>query len=186
MGEAAWRWPVAERFLDTLRAEGKKRLLEIGAGVGYTAQWFAERGIDVVATDLSPAQVELCRAKGLEAHVRDMYDLGFSPASFDAVWAMNCIHHVPTTDLATVLEGIREVLVPGGLFHVGVWGGRDMEGIYDDDFYPPPRFFAIRSDEALHEALASVFTIIEFTTFLPDQERDDDGLHMQSAVLRKP
>lgn len=186
MGEADWRWPIAERFLDLMRLEGKTRLVEIGAGVGYTARWFADRGIDVVATDLSPAQVELCRAKGLEAHVRDMYDLDLPAASFDAAWAMNCIHHVPTPDLADVLEGIREILAPGGLLYLGVWGGRDMEGMYDDDFYPPPRFFAIRSDEALRSALAQVFTVVEFATFLPDHERDDDGLHMQSAVLRAP
>lgn len=186
MGEADWRWPVAERFLGLMGAEGKRRLLEIGAGVGFTARWFVERGIDVVATDLSPAQVAMCRAKGLEAQVRDMYDLGFPAASFDAAWAMNCIHHVPSPDLVTVLTGIRNVLVPGGLLYLGVWGGRDMEGMYDDDFYPPPRFFAIRSDEALRDALARVFTVVEFTTFLPDVDRDDDGLHMQSAVLRAP
>lgn len=186
MGEADWRWPIAERFLDEMRREGKTRLLEIGAGVGYTARWFADRGIDVVATDLSPAQVALCRAKGLDAEVRDMYDLGFPPASFDAAWAMNCIHHVPNADLPEVLEGIREVLVPGGLLYIGVWGGRDMEGMLDDDFYPPSRFFAIRSDETLRTDLAGTFTVVEFASFLPEGERQKDGLHMQSAVLRAP
>ncbi len=186
MGEANWRWPIAARFLELMKAEGKLRLLEIGAGVGYTSQWFAERGLHVVATDLSPAQVALCHAKGLEAHVRDMYDLGFPAGSFDAAWAMNCIHHVPPSDTASVLGGFREVLAPGGLLYIGVWGGRDMEGIYEGDFYPPPRFFAIRSDDVLREALAAVFEIVEFTTFLPEMERDDDGLHMQSAVVRAP
>ena len=77
MGEAEWRWPIASRVLEQLQAEGKTRLLEIGAGVGFTARWFADRGMDVVATDLSPAQVELIGAKGLEARVADFYDLGF-------------------------------------------------------------------------------------------------------------
>ena len=43
----------------------------------------ADSGLAVVATDLSPAQVDRCREKGLEAHVRDMYDLGFPDESFD-------------------------------------------------------------------------------------------------------
>jgi SAM-dependent methyltransferase len=186
MGEAKWRWPIAESFLATMRVEGKQHLLEIGAGVGFTAQWFAERDVAVVATDLSAAQVELCVAKGLDAYVRDMYDLGFPDESFDAVWAMNCVHHIPTGDFDDVLRGIASVMKPGGLFYLGVWGGRDMEGIYDDDFYPPPRFFAIRSDATLVAAVEQVFVVESFDTFLPDIDKDDDGLHMQSLVLRRP
>ncbi|NQV06071.1 class I SAM-dependent methyltransferase, partial [bacterium] len=127
-GEDAWRWPIAERFLEKMRADGKTRVFEIGAGVGYTSRWFADHGLYVVATDLSPAQVELCRAKGLDAHVRDMYELGFPADSFDAAWAMNCVHHIPNADFPRVLQGIADVLVPGGLFYVGVWGGVDDEG----------------------------------------------------------
>lgn len=186
MGEADWRWPFAERFLSQLRDEDKSRLLEIGAGVGYTSLWFTERGIEVVATDLSPAQVDIARAKGLDAHVRDMFDLNFPPDSFDAAWAMNCIHHIPTEDLPGVLAGIANVLRPGGIFYVAVWGGRDIEGMYEDDFYKPSRFFAIRSDESLRTALETAFVVESFETFLPDEQKDDDGLHMQSFLLRKP
>jgi len=185
MGEADWRWPLAERFLTQLQDENKTRLLELGAGVGYTSLWFAERGIDVVATDLSPAQVDLARAKGVEAHVRDMFDLNLPEESFDAAWAMNCIHHIPSADLADVLAGIADVLRPTGLFRVVVWGGRDIEGTYEDDFYQPPRFFAIRSDKSLRTALETAFLVESFETFLPDEQRDDDGLHIQSFLLRK-
>lgn len=185
MGEADWRWPLAEQFLAILRTEGKHRLLEVGAGVGYTSRWFADQGLDVVATDLSPAQVELCRAKGLEAHVRDMYDLGFPKASFHAVWAMNCVHHIPGEDFGRVLREIRDLLAPDGLLHLGVWGGYDEEGMYLDDFYPPPRFFCLRSDATLRRELGRVFDIESFTTFTPDDGNDrDDDRHMQLAVVR--
>ena len=186
MGEADWRWPIADGLLEMVRREGKTRLLEIGAGVGFTSRWFTDRGLDVVATDLSPAQVELCRAKGLEAYVSDMGDLPFAPGSFDAIWAMNCVHHVPTTEFDAVLAGIADVLVAGGLFYLGVWGGVDQEGIFEDDFYPPPRFFALRSDATLRTAVEPVFTVESFATFTPEVDRDDDGLHMQSMLLRKP
>ena len=185
MGEAAWRWPIAEAFLERLHQAGGTRLLEVGAGVGYTSVWFTERGIDVVATDLSPEQVALCRTKGIEAHVRDMYDLGFPSQSFDALWAMNCIHHVPAEDIASVLDGFADVLRPGGLLYLGVWGGRDEEGIYDDDFYPPPRFFSLRSDASLRDVIERRFAILEFDTFVPDIDKHDDGLHMQSVVAER-
>lgn len=183
-GEDAWRWPIAERFLEKMRAEGKTRIFEIGAGVGYTSRWFADHGLYVVATDLSPAQVELCRAKGLDAHVRDMYELGFPADSFDAAWAMNCVHHIPNADFPGVLQGIADVLVPGGLFYVGVWGGVDDEGVAEDDFYLPARFFSLRSDETLRAFFEQLFTVELFEVFSPGDEPDPDGLHMQSFVLR--
>lgn len=186
MGEADWRWPIATAFLERLREDGGRRLLEIGAGVGFTSRWFADRGVEVVATDLSPRQVELCRAKGLDAHVRDMYDLGFAPQSFDAVWMMNCVHHIPEDDLESVLLGIRDVLRPGGLLYLGVWGGVDDAGIPVDDFYQPPRFFCFRSDATLRSAIDAVFEVLTFDVFDPEPRSDGDRLHMQSVVARRP
>ena len=182
MGEAGWRWPIAERFLARMRSEQLISLVEVGAGVGFTSRWFADQGIEVVATDLSPAQVALCRAKGLEAHTRDMYDLGFPAGRFDSLWAMNCVHHVPTADLPAVLKGFARVVRPGGLAYIGVWGGVDREGMPADDFYLPPRFFSFRSDETLRAMLEAAFDVETFETFTPKQ--DDDGLHMQSCVAR--
>ncbi len=185
MGEADWRWPIAERVLEQMQAEGKTRLLEIGAGVGFTSRWFADRGIDVLATDLSPAQVDLIRAKELEAHVASFYELGVEPESFDAAWAMNCIHHVPSADLVRVMSNVRDVLRSGGLWYLGVWGGRDEEGMYEDDFYQPARFLALRTDDSMLAAAEQVFQIEWFETFVPDRD-DDADLHMQSMLLRKP
>ena len=45
-GEYEWRWPIAERVLATLREEGRTTLLEVGAGVGYTARWFADHDLE--------------------------------------------------------------------------------------------------------------------------------------------
>jgi len=185
-GEDPWRWPIAERFLETMRAEGRRRLLEIGAGVGYTSRWFADRGVDVLATDLSPRQVTLCRAKGLDARVADMYDLGLALGSFDGVWAMNCIHHVADADLPAVLEGMARVVSPGGLVYLGVWGGIDEEGIPEEDFYQPPRFFSFRSDARLRAFFEHAFIVEWFEVFQPDDEPDEEELHMQSCLLRTP
>ena len=181
-GEAEWRWSLAEAFL--ARLSPGDRLLEIGAGTGYTSRWFADRGLEVIATDLSPAQVGHCREKGLEAHVRDMYALGFPAGAFEAAWAMNCLLHVPNADLEQVLMGIRDVLVPGGLLQLGVWGGIDEEGIYEDDFYQPNRFFSFRTDEDLKDRVAEVFEILSFETLTPD-DQTDDRLHLQLILARK-
>lgn len=116
---AEWRdrqekaeWKLAERaaFLQLLKAENRERLLEIGAGSGQDSLFFSEAGLDVLATDLSPMMVERCRAKGLNARVADVLNLGVPLASFEAVYAMNCLLHVPDSDLTGALTAVREVL----------------------------------------------------------------------------
>jgi len=69
--------------------------------------------------------LEHCRAKGIDAHVMDFLHLDFPASSFDAVFAMNCLLHVPNQDLPDVLTAIRTVLRPDGLFFLGGYGDRD-------------------------------------------------------------
>jgi SAM-dependent methyltransferase len=176
----AFKVEERRRFLDLLRDRAATRLLEVGAGTGHDSLHFQQQGLQVLCTDLSPAMVEFCRAKGLDARVADFLDLGVPPASFDAVYALNCLLHVPTPDFQRVLEAIGEVLVPGGLLYVGTWGGTDEEGPMRDDHHPVPRFFAFRSDRLMRQMLAERFHVLSFTTF------DVDGNHFQSFVLEKP
>jgi SAM-dependent methyltransferase len=117
--KAAFKVDERRRFLDLLRDRGVTSLLEVGAGTGHDSLYFQEQGLRVLCTDLSPAMVESCRAKGLDARVAEFLGLGVPPASFEAVYAMNCLLHVPTPDLPHVLEAIGEVLVPRGL---SMWG----------------------------------------------------------------
>ncbi|GIJ75986.1 hypothetical protein Xph01_04180 [Micromonospora phaseoli] len=118
-------WKLAERQAFRDRLAPGARLLEIGAGTGQDGVYFQQESFTVVATDLSPVMVEHCRAKGIEAHVMDFLHLDFPAGSFDAVFAMNCLLHVPNHDLPAVLAAIRAVLRPGGLFFVGVYGGNE-------------------------------------------------------------
>jgi SAM-dependent methyltransferase len=99
-------WKLAERaaFLHRIRSAGMQRLLEIGAGTGQDSVFFRDGNLEVIATDLSPAMIDRCRAKGLDARVMDFMSLDFPPGSFDAVYAMNCILHVPNADLPAVLD----------------------------------------------------------------------------------
>ncbi|MGH2479233.1 MAG: class I SAM-dependent methyltransferase, partial [Ktedonobacteraceae bacterium] len=125
-------WKVAERqrFLALLQQENRQTLLEIGAGTGTDSLFFQNNGLRVICTDLSPAMVELCREKGLEAHVMDFLSLDFPSASFEALYALNCLLHVPTNTLPTVLGKLQQLLRPGGLFFLGVYGGiEEKEGI---------------------------------------------------------
>jgi SAM-dependent methyltransferase len=169
-GRAGWRdgltkepWKVAERQAFRARLAPDARLLEVGAGTGQDSAYFQDEGLAVVAVDLSPAMVEHCRAKGIEAHVADFLRLDVPGGSFDAVYAMNCLLHVPNRDLPAVLAAIRAVLRPGGLFFLGVFGGTESaEGPVAGDEHVPPRFFSWRTDEQLLGFATVGFDVVDF------------------------
>ena len=176
-------WKLAERatFLGRLRAAGCVRLLEVGAGTGQDSAFFQDEGLAVVATDLSPVMVEHCRGKGIEAHVRDFLNLGFPPGSFDAVYALNCLLHVPNRELPAVLAALHAVLRPGGLFYLGVYGAADSgEGTHDWDDHRPRRFFSWRTDEQIQRFATGLFDLVDFHVI------PMDGFDFQSLTLRRP
>ncbi|MBA2891746.1 class I SAM-dependent methyltransferase [Nonomuraea soli] len=181
-GSGKQPWKLAERaaFLERVREDGGRRLLEVGAGTGQDSAYFLANGLDVVAVDLSPEMVERCREKGVDAHVMDFLHLDFAPGSFDAVYAMNCLLHVPDEDLPAVLDAIRTLLRPGGLLYVGVYGGGTLrgEGPYDGDDHDPPRFFSFRTDEELQAFTSGSFRTVDFHVV------GVDALRFQSLTLR--
>lgn len=182
-GLTDWKRDERAAFADRLRAEGRRSLLEIGAGPGHYAAWFRDQGFDVTCTDLSPEMVALCRAKGLRAHVMDFLGLDFPPASFDAVFAMNCLLHVPAADLDRVLAAVARLLAPGGLFYYGVYGGHSFEGVWPDDHHEPKRYFTFYPDDELRRRAAVRFDEVAFHTVALENETDS---HFQSLTLRRP
>jgi SAM-dependent methyltransferase len=188
-GRAAWRdrqdkepWKLAERelFLRRVLDDGGGRLLEVGAGTGHDSAYFADHGLQVVATDLSPAMVGFCRGKGLDAHVMDFLHLDFPAGSFDAAYAFNCLLHVPNADLPAVLAAIRALLRPGGWLYLGVYGGDGDEGPAQHDLHQPPRFFSWRTDEQIRGYAARYFNLFDFHVI------EADRMHFQSLTLRRP
>jgi SAM-dependent methyltransferase len=179
-GKAPYKLAERAAFLQLVRDAGGTRLLEIGAGTGQDSLFFQNHGLDVVATDLSPAMVARCRRKGIDARVADFLGLDFPPGTFDAVYALNCLLHVPDADLSRVLREIRAVLRPGGLFFLGVLGSEDLEGFLEDDRHRPPRFFSFRTDEQIQQAARTEFEILDFHVVGEGFER------FQSLTLRRP
>ena len=176
-------WKVATRadFLSLLQAEGKRSLLEIGGGPGHFAAFFRDAALDVVMTDLSPQMVRLAQAKGLDARVMDFLKLDFPPAAFDAVFALNCLLHVPSADLPRVLAAIHRVLRPGGLFFYGVYGGHSFEGIWPEDHHEPKRYFVFYPDDELRRRVAGLFDEVSFRAIPVEGETES---HFQELILR--
>jgi SAM-dependent methyltransferase len=177
-------WKIAARanFLSLLIEAQKKTLLEIGAGPGRDSQFFQDHGLQTTAIDLSPAMVELCRQKGLTALVMDVGDLQFPPASFDAVYSLNCLLHLPKVEIPAILRQINALLTADGLFFLGVYGGYDYEGVWEADRYTPKRFFSFFDDDHLTQEVTQVFELLSFERIYA---APDNPVHSQLLVLRK-
>ena len=99
------------------------RTLEIGCGTGEDAVWLAERGARVVATDISPAMLEVTRRKAERAGVAGKIDTrildaaspaaGFSDGEFGMAvsnfGALNCV-----SDVGPIARALSEWIQPGG------------------------------------------------------------------------
>jgi SAM-dependent methyltransferase len=175
-------WKIAPRrdFLNLLQKEGKKTLLEIGAGHGRDSRFFQDNGLCVTAVDISNEMVKLCVNKGINAYQMDFFHLSELEAKFDAVWAMNCLLHVEKAYLEDVFKEINAILKISGLFFMGVYGGEDKEGIWEDDPYTPKRFYSSFSDNEIQRKVSDYFDIVNFNAIETGGKN-----HFQALVLRK-
>lgn len=176
------QWKIDQRkaFIDLIKRENKSSLLEIGAGPGRDSKFFMDQGLEVVATDLSSEMVKLCKDKGIRAYELEFDDLERINEKFDAVWALNCLLHVEKKKLPNILDKIKSVLKPSGVFFMGVYGGEDSEGVWEGDFYDPPRFFSSYTDAQIQKVVSQHFELLNFETVESGGNR-----HFQSLTLRK-
>ena len=179
-----WKRAERDRFLSHLQAAGSKQLLEIGAGTGRDARFFADADCKVMCIDLSPEMIQLCLDKGLEAQVMDVAGMSFPDASFEAVYAFNSLLHLPKRELPSVLQEIRRVLAPGGLFYFGTYGGYDHEGIYKKDDHTPHRFFSFYEAAHIRHVVSQCFDVLELQSL--EIPGTSTRIRFQSILLQRP
>lgn len=109
--------PQRQRSLEMLAARPGERILIDGCGTGSDLA-FIPAGVEVTATDLTPAMVQRTRHRAqilgrqVDARVMDAQKLEFGDAAFDAV-VLHLILAVVPDPVAAVREAAR-VLKPGG------------------------------------------------------------------------
>lgn len=110
------------------------RVLDVGCGIGGPALYLAgPLGCTVVGVTLSASQAaratEKAKAAGLADragfHQLDALSTGFPAASFDVVWAVESLMHIPDR-VGFFAEALR-LLRPGGILAVATWSVRDGE-----------------------------------------------------------
>ena len=106
-----------DRLLAVARLGGDDHVLDLGCGNGGMAAYVATAsgarvtGIDNVAEAIRQAGLRACAGSRLSFTVMDIAALGFAPASFSAVIAIDTLYF---TDLSQTIGDLRRILRPAG------------------------------------------------------------------------
>ena len=149
------RRPEFPRFVDELSGT---KVLDLGCGSGDHALYFKGQGLDVTCIDLSEEMIELCLTKGLDAMVMDIEDLDFLNESFDGVWAVASLLHIPKQKLDGVTGAIYRILKPQGKLYVCVYEGQCQRFVEDESL---PRFFNFFTYEELLGYFCDRFEVLK-------------------------
>lgn len=171
------RLAARQRFIEELPRK-TRALLEIGTGAGRDIRALAATGLEVVGVDLSIAQARLAKAAGALQAVASVRQLPFRDSSFDAVWTMSTLMHIPNSAISNALGELRRVLSPRAVAAIGVWGGPDIE---DYGGHPNAgRLFSRRSDDTWRRLLNEFGEIQEYQKWYEHQ----DDFWYQWALVR--
>lgn len=109
--EAARTYDIEGQVRQFVRRYGleHKRILEVGSGRGGLQDVVA----DYTGLDLSPTVADNYHKPFVEGSATDM---PFPDSSFDAVWTIWVLEHIPTPERA--FEEMRRVVKPGGLLYL--------------------------------------------------------------------
>jgi SAM-dependent methyltransferase len=121
-----------QRFANSLPG---KRVLDVGSGSGRDALLLKDLGLDVVCLDGSESMIRMTSRLGFDSHLADFEDIDFQPATFDGIWAYTSLIHIPKAEAESVIQVLRTLLKPGGVFAVGVIGGK-AEGMVERKTMP--------------------------------------------------
>jgi ubiquinone/menaquinone biosynthesis C-methylase UbiE len=114
------RYQLQSHILDLLSSLDldRKRVLEIGAGVGTDARTIIDLGADYTGINVDAGSCNMTRraleAFGLSGEVRhaSALDIPYPHETFDIVYSFGVLHHIPDADQA--VKEILRVLKPGG------------------------------------------------------------------------
>ena len=123
-GRSEWLAPNAhvKACLETIKARGGKRVLDLGCGVGRHALAMAREGLETYALDGSAAGIAHLQAEAkrngllIDAQNGLMTALPYADAYFDYILSFNVIYHGDETIVQQAIAEIHRVLKPNGLY----------------------------------------------------------------------
>ena len=108
----AFGFAALDRILQRTHLKSGAKVLDAGCGTGTNCVWLAKRGFKVTGADFSGFALSKAKGEGIEYRREDLTALTFGDASFDAVFCIGVLMHIPEVEKA--LQELVRVLRPGG------------------------------------------------------------------------
>jgi len=157
-------------------------VLDIGAGSGRDAAWFAAHGHDIVAVEPAPRMREVAKALHSDSRIRWLDDQLPALASvfrtgltFDLIWLSAVWMHVPPTSRQRAFRKMVTLLRPGGQIMISLRQGPPPEG---RGMYPT------HMDEV--EKLARSYGMAVTRTARANDRLGREGVTWQTVCLQAP
>jgi ubiquinone/menaquinone biosynthesis C-methylase UbiE len=165
--------PASQELVDACAISAGQEVLDVAAGNGNLALLAAREGAAVVASDLSPAQVELGDARtaeegyDVEWQVADVEELPFEDGRFDCAASVFGAMFAPRPEVAAA-EMFR-VVRPGGTVGLAAWTPDGFQGTVfalGGKYVPAPegvpRATLWGEEDVVRERLGQLASSIEF------------------------
>ncbi len=181
--DMSWMYGIITRTFPA-----KSKLLELGCGSGRDAGILFRSGLDIIATDGSPAMLEKAAALHPELEGRLLqYKLpaqsGFSACSFDGVLAIAVLMHLTPGGIKETLKEVFRLLKPGGRFFFSVPGKRP--DIDDRGFDSRGRRFSMLSSQEWEELCCAV-GLVRLSALRNDDSLGREQVTWLSFLFQKP
>ncbi len=115
-GEASFEW-LDRKYLPLLSGVARDvPVLELGCGDGGLLAYLQHRGFFTASgVDISAEQVELARARGVDAHVGDVFEyLATCEQTYGVIIAVDVLEHFSRDELLRLVPCIYSALQSGG------------------------------------------------------------------------
>ena len=113
---------LGTQFLDAVGQ--RAHVLDLGCGAGRDMAWLESQGAKVIGADLSKGMLSQARQVVRGPLVQaDMLMLPFPPGTFNGVWCMASLLHLPKSEAPSALAEIKRILIPGGTLALGLHEG---------------------------------------------------------------
>jgi len=110
------------QLAEILKREDRKRVYDVGCGVGRHTVFLAREGFDIFASDISFEALNRCAERLKKEELialltqNDMSDVPYAEGAFDAVIAYHTVYHSRWEKLIRTVAALREALCNGGYF----------------------------------------------------------------------